>query len=253
MIMAVVMSTSLNAGPAIAFGDLLDLARFHKEIFPNEICDVCQTINLGSRRFCKGCTGRLPAYYATSDATSGAVAALQQPVSRARLQARRPPLASACLGALVLVVAAAAGLPMIASAPSSDALAHGDTLTPLPAVELTEQAASTVVVQAEPNRAAIQTSPEPNANALYDEDDSEAAPDRWSKKGGAIRRTVRPQHVLSATSARVARCEEMNFLSRAVCMNRECAQPSAVHMSSCAQAIRQRRLDEARRNPTQVG
>ncbi|MEJ8822168.1 hypothetical protein WKW80_08955 [Variovorax humicola] len=181
------------------------------------------------------------------------MAALQQPVSRARLQARRPPLASACLGALVLVVAAAAGLPMIASAPSSDALAHGDTLTPLPAVELTEQAASTVVVQAEPNRAAIQTSPEPNAIALYDEDDSEAAPDRWSKKGGAIRRTVRPQHVLSATSARVARCEEMNFLSRAVCMNRECAQPSAVHMSSCAQAIRQRRLDEARRNPTQVG
>jgi hypothetical protein len=53
----------------VAFGSLLDLARFHGEPAEGEVCEACQTLNAQHARFCKGCDGKLPAYFATVEET----------------------------------------------------------------------------------------------------------------------------------------------------------------------------------------
>ena len=48
----------------VVFGNLIDLARFWAGCSTAEICDTCRTINRDSARFCKGCTHKLPRFYA---------------------------------------------------------------------------------------------------------------------------------------------------------------------------------------------
>jgi hypothetical protein len=49
---------------AVAFGNLVDFARLQVVTPTAEICDACNTINMGSARTCKCCSHRLPAFYA---------------------------------------------------------------------------------------------------------------------------------------------------------------------------------------------
>ena len=51
----------------------------------------------------------------------------------------------------------------------------------------------------------------------------------------------------------LAACRKRNFLARAVCVNARCAEPRASRFGECREALRQRRIDEARRNPTLLG
>jgi hypothetical protein len=258
MMAAAISSPSRTSAPAIAFGDLLDLARWRSQS-PRSVCEACQTINLGSRRYCKGCTGRLPAYYATSEN-----AALQQAARQGLVatQARRKPLVSGCMGAFLIAVATIAGLPLIESSPTN-ATTERAVLQPLAPIALQEQVAVPVTVQPEPTiHAAVEAAPEPQSSAAEEEEEAIVADspvERPSKRAALVRRQAvsPPQHVplpgTQSASAQLARCDEMNFFARAMCVNRTCAQPSAARASSCAQPIRQRRLDEARRNPTLVG
>ena len=55
------------------------------------------------------------------------------------------------------------------------------------------------------------------------------------------------------TWGQLASCGSLNFISRAICMNNACAQPALGRSRSCADAVRQRRIDEARRNPMLMG
>ncbi|MGJ7506017.1 hypothetical protein [Variovorax sp. GT1P44] len=50
----------------IAFGTLIDLARLQVGAPSAEICDACNTINMGSARHCKCCSRQLPAFYGTT-------------------------------------------------------------------------------------------------------------------------------------------------------------------------------------------
>lgn len=55
--------TESLAGPSpIAFGSLIDLAMLRIGTTA-EICDACNTINLGSARCCKCCSHKLSAFY----------------------------------------------------------------------------------------------------------------------------------------------------------------------------------------------
>lgn len=49
--------------PGVVYGNLMDLALLRTGLGSTEICEACSTINLGSARFCKGCTHKLPAFY----------------------------------------------------------------------------------------------------------------------------------------------------------------------------------------------
>ena len=53
-----------GASRVVAFGSLVDLARLRTGALQAEICDACNTINKGSARYCKGCSHKLPAFYA---------------------------------------------------------------------------------------------------------------------------------------------------------------------------------------------
>ncbi len=51
----------------------------------------------------------------------------------------------------------------------------------------------------------------------------------------------------------LAECSTRSFLARAVCINNRCAEPGAARLGQCREAVRQRRIDEARRNPMLMG
>ncbi|MDL9999849.1 hypothetical protein QTI24_14620 [Variovorax sp. J22P240] len=51
----------------------------------------------------------------------------------------------------------------------------------------------------------------------------------------------------------LAGCSTKGFLARAVCVNNRCAEPGAARLGQCREAVRQRRIDEARRNPMLMG
>ncbi|MBT2325657.1 hypothetical protein J7E62_25315 [Variovorax paradoxus] len=56
------------ASSDIAFGNIFDLARLRAGTTSAEICEACNTINMGSARFCKGCSHKLPAFYGVENA-----------------------------------------------------------------------------------------------------------------------------------------------------------------------------------------
>ena len=69
MTTATVFLTDAASPEDVAFGSLIDLAMVRTGARSAEICDACNTINLGSARVCKGCSHKLPAFYAERSAT----------------------------------------------------------------------------------------------------------------------------------------------------------------------------------------
>ena len=55
-----------EAAPApsgTAFGSLIDLLRLRIGVGSAEVCDACNTINIGSARYCKCCSHKLAGFY----------------------------------------------------------------------------------------------------------------------------------------------------------------------------------------------
>lgn len=61
------LAEPVAASSGVAFGNLIDFARLQMGTGSAEICEACSTINMGSARFCKGCSHKLPAFYAERD------------------------------------------------------------------------------------------------------------------------------------------------------------------------------------------
>ena len=51
------------APSSTAFGSLIDLVRLRISASSAEVCDACNTINLGSARYCKCCSHKLAGFY----------------------------------------------------------------------------------------------------------------------------------------------------------------------------------------------
>ncbi|MEJ8827057.1 hypothetical protein WKW80_34540 [Variovorax humicola] len=62
-----------------------------------------------------------------------------------------------------------------------------------------------------------------------------------------------PRSAAPSATDPTASCNSEMFLLRAMCLNRQCAEPQNATHSRCIGVVRQRRIDEARRNPTLVG
>ncbi len=102
---------------------------------------------------------------------------------------------------------------------------------------------------------APQASPEPPVVAAQQ---SRAAPPgkttRSSASSSRGRVTASPlQARAGAARSPVAKCTPLSYVIRAVCMNYACAQPSVRRSLQCVEPLRQRRIDEARRNPLLLG
>jgi len=66
---AISLSDAARASTPVAFGSLVDLARLQMGSPSVEICDACNTINMGSAHHCKCCLHKLPAHYAAKEGT----------------------------------------------------------------------------------------------------------------------------------------------------------------------------------------
>jgi len=257
---AVAIPFSERPGPAagVAFGSLLDLARFHGEPAEGEICEACQTLNACHARFCKGCDGKLPAYFATVDGETHSSPLM----SAGDAEARRSRYAVFALVGLWGTVAAVALVlahgPRNAGVPSRP-LEHAALPAPIEravalvdppaAAETARVAQGLVPVAATPSDAQPPAALEPVAD---DPIEAPAINPRGARpssppaaKSGAVRSAGAP--------AALAQCGGLNFFARAVCMNNLCARPQMRRSAQCAETVRQQRLGEARRNPKLLG
>ena len=266
MVAAAVLVPERQRPPAtVAFGSLLDLARFHGEPAEGEVCDACQTINARHARFCKGCDGKLPAYFATVEeaplASPLAIVHDQEAVRR-----YGPVLALVVLWSAVMAVALVqahgprqteplerAALP----APIARSVALVDEFAaPRPAQEALPR--NEEPHNAGAHNAAAATKPRPEAPAAA------AVPKAGTgADGSGVDRPARrsPPRAVSARAPSnvawsphpLAQCGGKNFFARAVCMNNQCARPDLRRTPQCAETVRQQRLGEARRNPKLQG
>ncbi|MGO4391737.1 hypothetical protein AB4Z46_10325 [Variovorax sp. M-6] len=76
-----------DSSSGIAFGSLIDLARLQTGTPEGEICEACSTINIGSARLCKGCSHKLPAFYAAGSSGESMPSAAQPRVGSQRASA----------------------------------------------------------------------------------------------------------------------------------------------------------------------
>jgi hypothetical protein len=64
---AIWLSDPSASQTAVTFASLVDLARIQFGTSAVEVCDACNTVNLGAAQYCKGCSHKLPAYYAARE------------------------------------------------------------------------------------------------------------------------------------------------------------------------------------------
>jgi hypothetical protein len=244
---------------AEAFGGLIDLSRMllHSDQSTTVVCETCRTINRESALFCKGCAGKLPAFFATGavadDASHApgiddermpavltlAISVLGFSAALATMLALlglwygggatvEPPPAATATAPTVMPVAAPSVVPVALPAMGSSFHAGASNERPTAAVFVDEGPAA-------PAASSTQTR-EPRAHAQ------------------AARKTSEPSAAALAASFRrsaqgpLAACEGLNFIAHAVCVNNRCAEPGNARLSQCKKPLHQRRQDEARRN-----
>lgn len=247
--------------PAVAFGSLLDLVRLQSQPAQAEVCEACQTINACHARFCKGCDGKLPAYFATADGETHPSPLITGDDAQAR-HSRHAVLALVGLwGSVTAVALFLAHGPRDAGVPSRP-LEHAALPAPIEravalvdppaAAETTRIAQSLVPVAATATDAPLAL-PTPEAAVVNPVPESPVTP-RVARQSSSSPPAAKPRPVrIADVESPVARCGGLNFVARAVCMNNQCARPDMRRSAQCVETVRQQRLDEARRNPKLMG
>lgn len=241
-----------------AFGGVIDLSRmlFQGDRAKTVVCSSCRTINRDSTRFCKGCDGKLPAFYAASGTDD---AALLPAGPQTRLSALVRELALPALGLTVLLASllVGAGLWHAKHSPVSEVVA-----TPLPIRMVTPVVAPPPATRpapqafSEPVSLLAAGAPKPDAEEAAQPPTTSGAHRREARSEPLRRKAVPAAEAPRlASNVRLAEgpltlCQGLSFIAHAVCMNNRCAEPSSARHPQCTQVVRQRRLDEARRNPT---
>ncbi len=261
---------------APAFGGLVDLCKIFFQLGRSMpvVCAECQTINRFSAKVCKGCDGKLPAFYTASDphamAPSGTFGApVRAPSGALALAVPARWVTVAWIAGALIALFGAFGLwyAMHASV-ARPVPAQFAPLAPMPVARAAESvppaadpalAADVLKAIAPPTQTLVDgpveaPSPSPIAQpAARAPIEARAAEPRPEARRRAA---VPPVEQRSAPVPRavaagpLAMCGELNFFARAICLNNTCAQPASARHPQCVQVLRQRRLDEARRNPT---
>jgi hypothetical protein len=265
-----------TAGPSVAYAQLGDLVEIllHPKDSVFATCGFCQTLNRRGAARCRACGGSLlPADEGgrlegdeTDDEQPGEKAATHtesfDPPGFSDLPALRSVLLLVLVPPLLIFLAFVAwnklrvseagpvGLPnrssieTVFAAPNASAAIA--PIAPL-ATPRDEQAR-----RAQPKPAGTGAVPDgPDVAAAEDDRDSQkATPARPRAVPGAV-----PSHpaLHAQQGSPIAACGSYSFFARAVCVNRNCAQPRAAQRAECRQANRQRRIDEGRRNPVLMG
>lgn len=247
---------------AEAFGGLIDLSRVLLRSDPSTtvVCETCRTINRDSALFCKGCAGKLPAFYATGAVADNAAHAPDID------DERTPTVLTLAIAVLGFSAALATMLALLGLWYGGGATVEPPAATAATAAAVTPVAAPSVVAAALPAMdasfhaaAPYERHESPTAAVFVDQRPAapaaSAAPKREPRaQVQAARKTSAPAPAAHAASLRrsaqgpLASCDGRNFLAHAVCVNNRCAQPGNAQLSQCKTPLRQRRQDEARRN-----
>lgn len=229
-------------GPASgeAFGGVIDLSRMLLHSGPSStvVCETCRTINRDSALFCKGCAGKLPAFYAAGAAADHASHA------PGIVDERAPTILTLAISVLGFTAALATMLALLGLW-----YGGGTTVEPSPASTAISPPAVTPV----PAPSVVSVALPPMGSSLHaaasNEGPAAAAPAEGARKASmqAPERRAAASFRRSAPSP-LASCDGLNFIARAVCVNNRCAQPAGARHPQCQQPLRQRRQDEARRN-----
>lgn len=256
----------LNPVPAVAFGDFVDFARYLRSRSAADVCDACNTINPASATFCKGCSGKMPAFYAAMERHRDDTPAKRSAVAAVRSHRGLAFMAYGLAGVL-LVLGAAFG-PWLVGATLMTYLEPHDRQ--VPAAMAAAQEADFEPVSMVFDRDSVPLDAGAGAGEvaapLFGNTDAEPSPrpsvaartEHRAVPAGAplqprapVARTPRGGTVTSTAS--IGACGDLDFLSRAICLNNRCAQGALSHSAQCAPVLRQRRIDEARRNPLLAG
>jgi hypothetical protein len=263
--------------PSQAFGGVLELSQLLMTTSNDSkpvVCTECRTINLASAKLCKGCDGKLPAYYAASDAGGDTTPdpkvsrAEPAPEPRVRTYVKRfAPWSTVMWAAVVLVgFYVAFGLwyafysastrmpsqPLAASVSAPKAVVHAPISAQTPEPNAVRAAdALNVTLQSAPAANHVPPEAAPAVPQMV------VAPVRVARADlpRAAPSASSPPRPTPASYARggsdpLAMCRGRDPFTRAICMNNSCAQRASASHPGCADVLRQRRLDEARRNPT---
>ncbi len=230
---------------------------FHRGVAASS-CPSCHTVNRGRVTRCRACGEAMPSaadeqIEASPPRSTNGKADLFFSSSRPLRNVLLLVLAPALLLSSVFVVwqLSRAGSRTL-SEPARLAQAHPVAPSvPLPALVPRKQpqeiAKATPEISAGPKNVA----PWPEEPAAQNDGDSDgtvaASSSSSTRKASSHPRAVR------VTSDPLAACRSQGFFARAICINTRCAEPGASRFGQCRQALRQRKIDEARRNPTLVG
>lgn len=247
---------------AIAYVQLGDLVEMwvHRKQARFAACEFCQTVNHQSDGRCHTCGSALPVRD-EAEPDLGMSTSREKARGKARPSAARslgnvmrlatlPPLMlfvgfvawyqmreSAAERPAVTATAPAAPRTRVQAvrapptlAPGDLGLSAGEVLLPSP------QAAS--VIEKQPEAEAV-----PATATAVQTDNGPAPKARRAAAQASARQDPDP----------LAACGNSNFFARAICVNSRCADPKTAHLGQCREAIRQRQIDEARRNPSLMG
>lgn len=244
------------------------------------VCETCGTSNRDAAQYCRGCSSKLPAFYAVpgratapaslrgalpsgdlpSGAADGASRGRAAPPSpslstRHRLRMHVTPTGLWLTGGLTLALVLAVGLMWFlgqsAAARIKAAASVGAAQAATPSVQASSPTTTSVPSQRSERDAAALAAADA-ALALLAKPPEPAAPDKpWvastpPDKTAAARTSAAPARV--AGHDPTAQCAELNFFSRAICVNNVCADSAFANSAQCQTARLQRRQDEARRN-----
>jgi hypothetical protein len=233
-----------------AFGGPIDLSRMllHSGPSTTVVCDTCRTINRDSALFCKGCAGKLPAFYAAGAAADHASHA------PGIADERTPTVLTLAISVLGFAAALATMLALLGLW-----YGGGATVEPLPVSTALSPPAVTPV--AAPSVVPVALPPMGSSFHATASNEEPAAPAATFAVGQAPRAHVQDARKTSMPAAErrtasfprsaqgpLAACDGRNFIAHAVCVNNRCAQPASARHPQCQKPLRQRRQDEARRN-----
>jgi hypothetical protein len=239
-------------------------------------CDFCQSLNHRSATRCQGCHGRLTASY-TEPASAIEDAAARRPLAEPRQVREFANLALWVLAMPLLLfvgfllwqqahgrhaapvdVREARAATSNAAPTASGAPAVAAAVVAPPAAASVPSSEAQAVVSA-PAALAAQAPVMPSAT-MSAAAAAEAAAVPMPADPAAVAEPLKPRPSRSRMASAAARagydptaaCEGESFFFRAICVNRRCAEAQNAHNPRCFDAVRQRRIDEARRNPTMM-
>lgn len=231
------------------------------------VCETCATSNRDAAQYCRGCSSKLPAFYAVPGRAT-APASLTGALAHDRFEAPERGRSATTAGTesgftasrirvtatglwltagLVLALVLATGLMWYLGQSAAAQVRSGATPSTIP------QALPAAAARQRSERDAAALAAADAAMALLSKPPENPAPDKSLVASTPPDRTTAVRTPMSSAERITVRdptlhCTELNFFARAICINNVCADPAVAGHPQCKTARLQRQRDEARRN-----